>query len=233
MKKVILLASIAVFLLGGLFLFDYSRFNDGKLHVIFCDVGQGDAILIKTPTNKHILIDAGPDRKVLNCLAEHLPFWERDIDLFVLTHPHADHFMGMYFILERYNVTQFATEKLINKSDGFGELMRMVEERGIPVKCVAKGDRWILPEVEKSEARNPKSETNSKSETRKTQRRYVWDIRNSDLFRISTFGFRHSDFGFTSTAAGCAFLPPPARSMPTRRASRTPGARAGRCRCSS
>jgi len=44
---------------------------DEKLHLIACDVGQGDAILAIYKTNQ-ILIDGGPDRKVLDCLAKYL-----------------------------------------------------------------------------------------------------------------------------------------------------------------
>ena len=47
---------------------------DKKLHVVFCNVGQGDAILITHGTDQ-MLIDGGPDDKVLSCLAGHVPFW--------------------------------------------------------------------------------------------------------------------------------------------------------------
>ena len=61
-----------------------------ELEVSFLDVGQGDAILIKTPMGQNILIDGGPDNAVLTRLSEELPFWERTIDLMILTHPHDD-----------------------------------------------------------------------------------------------------------------------------------------------
>ncbi len=134
-------------MLGSLALYQAGGSSDGKLHVIFCDVGQGDGILIKTPTNRYILIDSGPDRKILSCLAKHMPFWERTIDLVIITHPHADHFMGMNYVLERYSVTSFATEKLGNKAASFQEVMKQIKEKGIPVKYVVKGDRWVIGDV--------------------------------------------------------------------------------------
>ncbi len=75
-----------------------------SMEVIFFDVGQGDATLIKTPEGHRIIIDGGPDSSILEKLSAEIPFWEREIDLIVLTHPHADHMNGLIDILERYEV---------------------------------------------------------------------------------------------------------------------------------
>lgn len=77
---------------------------DGKLHVYFLDVGQGDAIFIKTPAGRQILIDGGPDNTILQRLGEIMPFYDRSIDLIVLTHPDADHLTGLNSVLKRYQV---------------------------------------------------------------------------------------------------------------------------------
>lgn len=69
------------------------------------DVGQGDAIFIDTP-HKQILIDGGPDALVLERLASVMPWWDRSIDIVVNTHPHADHYLGLIPVLERYQVSQ-------------------------------------------------------------------------------------------------------------------------------
>ena len=57
------------------------------LEVDFYDVGQGDSIFIETPGRKQILIDGGPDLTILEKLGRELPFWDRYIDLVILTHP--------------------------------------------------------------------------------------------------------------------------------------------------
>jgi competence protein ComEC len=81
------------------------QWPDGKLHVCFLDVGQGDAIFIVTPTGKQILIDGGPSPSViLNQLARHMPFWDRSLDLVVATSSDADHLAGLVAVLERYQV---------------------------------------------------------------------------------------------------------------------------------
>lgn len=77
---------------------------DNKLHVWFCDVGQGDAIFIRTPQRHDVLVDGGPDNKVLGCLSQAMPFWDRTIELMVLTHPQADHLTGLVEVLRRFKV---------------------------------------------------------------------------------------------------------------------------------
>lgn len=68
------------------------------------DVGQGDALLIQTPSGFQALIDGGPDGAVLRELGRVLGPGDRSIDLVVLTHPQADHVAGLVKTLQRYRV---------------------------------------------------------------------------------------------------------------------------------
>ena len=69
---------------------------DNRLRVSFFDVGQGDAILIQTPNHQDILADDGPSAQAVSGeLGKRLPFWDRTIELVVLTHPHTDHLNGL------------------------------------------------------------------------------------------------------------------------------------------
>ena len=78
---------------------------DQRLHVYFLDVGQGDAILIRTPGGRNLLVDGGPDPLTLTSrLGQILPFWQRRIDLVVATHADQDHLAGLIPIIERYRV---------------------------------------------------------------------------------------------------------------------------------
>ena len=74
------------------------------LAVYFFDVGQGDGALIKTPSGNRILIDGGPDSKILSKLGKVMPFWDRSIDMIILSHPHADHVTGALEVMKRYEV---------------------------------------------------------------------------------------------------------------------------------
>src|SRR3989344_6786360 len=74
------------------------------VRVAVLDVGQGDSIFIETPSMRHILIDGGPTSAVLGKLAKRLPFWQKSLDVVVLTHPDADHVMGLLEVLKKYKI---------------------------------------------------------------------------------------------------------------------------------
>ena len=75
------------YLFGFLFLASVSVWlatfssQDKNLHLIACDVGQGDAILA-VYGNTQILTDGGPGNAVLSCLEKYMPFWDREIEVF-------------------------------------------------------------------------------------------------------------------------------------------------------
>ena len=78
---------------------------DGKLHVYFFDVGQGDSALIVTPQGKEILVDGGPGyQSATAALAGRLPGGDRSLDMVVLTHLDSDHSRGLLDVLNRYRV---------------------------------------------------------------------------------------------------------------------------------
>jgi competence protein ComEC len=82
---------------------------DGNLHVTFLDVGHGDAVLIQTPSGSRVLIDGGPDpRQTLSELGDHLPFWDRALDLVILTSPDTSRLNGLVPVLTRYDVAAVA-----------------------------------------------------------------------------------------------------------------------------
>jgi competence protein ComEC len=80
-----------------------NQWPDDYSHIIFCDVGQGDSILI-THKDQQILVDGGPDEKVISCLEENMPFWDKSIDFLVITHMDEDHIGGLPSVLSRYSV---------------------------------------------------------------------------------------------------------------------------------
>lgn len=141
MNKRILILIFAFLLLIGIFVNDISRFNDGKLHLVFCNVGQGDAIFIKTPKGNDVLIDGGPDESVLNCLSNHMPFWDRTIEVMVLTHPHADHLTGLISVLKRYEVIHYFTENVKNDTQVYKRLQDTLADKKITAKFTFSGDR--------------------------------------------------------------------------------------------
>ncbi len=100
MKKALYVLLIGLILL---FFLIWWKWPDDKLHVVMCDVGQGDAILINLHFHQ-LLIDTGPSDAVLDCLGEFMPFWDRNIEVIVLTHDDADHAAGIKSIVTSYKV---------------------------------------------------------------------------------------------------------------------------------
>jgi len=91
--------------------FSYQIFIEAKsLQIIFLDIGQGDSILIQKGI-KQILIDGGPSGKTeLAKLGEHLPYFDREIEIVIATHPDKDHIGGLVETARNYKIGKvFAT----------------------------------------------------------------------------------------------------------------------------
>src|SRR3989338_1836979 len=98
---------LVVFLCLSIFAYaSYSAASqkDGLLKVYFLDVVQGDAMFIEAPNGNQVLIDGGPDGKVLSELGKIMPFYNHDINLIALSHPQEDHAAGLIEVLKKYDV---------------------------------------------------------------------------------------------------------------------------------
>jgi competence protein ComEC len=146
MRKYFLIGSTLLFLLGCIFLYQYIIYNDKKLHLVICDVGQGDAVFMRTPNGSDILIDGGPDDSVLACLGRHMPFWDKTIELVMLTHPHADHMTGLMDVLKRYRMLSFGYEKTESPTGAYRKLIDLLEQNRVKQIFLWQGDRFVLGE---------------------------------------------------------------------------------------
>ncbi|MCX6745317.1 MAG: ComEC/Rec2 family competence protein, partial [Candidatus Parcubacteria bacterium] len=131
---------VLVFLLIGFAL--NSQQDRTKLEVDFLDVGQGDAILIKTPYEQNILIDGGPSSKVLSELGKNLAFFDKKIDLVILTHPHSDHVAGLVEVLRRYNVKKVLMTGIAHTAPDYLAFVKEIADQQIPTEY-ANGSRDI------------------------------------------------------------------------------------------
>ncbi|HLD07821.1 MAG TPA: ComEC/Rec2 family competence protein [Candidatus Peribacterales bacterium] len=109
---------------------EWQRLPDDKLHVALLDVGQGDAILIKTPTHQKILVDGGPDLSLLERLSDELPFFDRTIDLLILTHQDSDHITALPALLERYNVERILLAGTLNMNSRYAAFLDAAHRTG-------------------------------------------------------------------------------------------------------
>lgn len=101
------------------------------LEVNFFNVGQGDAIFIETPQRHQILIDGGPNSTILEKLSKEMPFWDRTIDLIILTHPDKDHLAGLIEVLKRYKVENILWTGVLKDSAEFKEWQKLIKKEGV------------------------------------------------------------------------------------------------------
>ena len=130
--------------------------ESGKLSVSILDVGQGDSILITSPSGQHILIDGGPSpERVCLELGKALPYWDRTIDLVVLTHPHDDHVTGLVEVLRRYEVKQVLYPDMDYGAVVYDEWLEVLDEKNIPYTWAQVGQVIDLGSGATLEVLNP------------------------------------------------------------------------------
>lgn len=126
----------------NLFIWDSVSSHDPTLRVYFLDVGQGDAILIKSPVGNKMLIDAGAGSAILEILPKTLSFHERKIEVLLVTHPDTDHIGGFVPILERFEADFIVESGAIHPTrvvENFNRLVekssaeRVIAERGMSI----------------------------------------------------------------------------------------------------
>ncbi|HTX86834.1 MAG TPA: ComEC/Rec2 family competence protein [Candidatus Nanoarchaeia archaeon] len=140
----IFLFSGAALALTSLCLFLFFYHPQKLLEVDFLSVGQGDAELIKTPYGQNILIDGGPDNKVLAELGRNLPMWDRKIDLIINTHPHDDHVSGLIDVSKKYQVQKILMSRAESNAPPFEEFLKTIVEKKTPVTVVAGAENITL-----------------------------------------------------------------------------------------
>lgn len=98
--KILLFLILLVFLWKEFFI----KWPDQYFHLVMCDVGQGDAILLSAGYVQ-ILIDTGPNEEIVSCLSSNMPFWDKKIDILVITHFDDDHIGGFKHLSQSYSIS--------------------------------------------------------------------------------------------------------------------------------
>jgi len=101
-------------------------------------VGEGDGVLI-TYRSSEILIDGGPNAKVIDCLSKHMPFWDREIEAVILTHPDRDHMAGLIDVFKRYRVKNFIENYTQTSKVEYQVLKSLVRGSGARVVTAGEG----------------------------------------------------------------------------------------------
>jgi len=114
--------------------------------VVFLDVGQGDAILLQNGTQQ-VLVDGGPGMSVLAKLGEEMPWWDKRIEVVILTHPQRDHMEGLLHVLERYEVGMVLLPWATNKSQMQERWIELIGERGVPHRFAWRGQSLDVGDI--------------------------------------------------------------------------------------
>lgn len=139
----------------GLVLFTWQQWPQPKLKLVFCSVGQGDATLM-IYKDQQILVDGGPNNRVLDCLSRHLPYWDRNLELVIASHNEADHITGLVEVARRYRVNLILLEDVANDTAEYRALTEVIKQQGIPVRAMVRGNTvklgpvnlaWLGPET--------------------------------------------------------------------------------------
>ena len=107
----------------------FSAWWKDELTIVFCDVGQGDATLLSQGSTQ-LLIDAGPNNSVLDCLEKNMPFWDKKIEFFVLTHMDRDHIYGAPQVLDTFAVDYLFINPSNKKTSDFNLLEEALSRKG-------------------------------------------------------------------------------------------------------
>jgi len=140
----ILILFLVILTIGIWFLIYKPNNHNDYLKVVFLDVGQGDSIYIEAPNGKQILIDSGPDAKVLSSLAEVMPFADRSIDMIVVTHPDKDHIGGFPLLLDNYKVGSILENGSVSESKIFSSLEEKIKKNKINKITARRGMHIVL-----------------------------------------------------------------------------------------
>ncbi len=115
--------------------------SSDNLEIYFLSVGQGDSELVILPGGVKVLIDGGPNNKILDDLATIFPQTDRYIDLVINSHPHPDHFIGLIDILKNYKVGAFIYNGRDGGTPAWRELLKIANENKVPTVVLAADDK--------------------------------------------------------------------------------------------
>jgi len=123
----------------------------GTLELLMIDVGQGDAIAVRTPGGRWLLVDAGPPPRgdpaahpVVGALRAR---GVRRLEAMILTHPDADHFGGAAAVLGSVDVGRVLDPVLPAGKRAYADLLAAAGSARIPWSPAFAGQRWTFDGV--------------------------------------------------------------------------------------
>ena len=109
------------------------------LRVTFLDVGQGDSVLLETPSAR-VLVDQGPPEA--NVAAQLVRMGVRSLSALVLTHPQRDHVGGAADVIRQLRIGTVLDPALAATGPDREEAVAAARERGVPVRMIRAGSEF-------------------------------------------------------------------------------------------
>lgn len=130
---------------GGFFYYTVSERHRREFKIWFLNVGQGDSALVQFSDGETMLVDCGPDKRVLGELGRKLPFYARTIDYILATHPDLDHYGGCVDVLKRYNVKHIVVNGRSKLYDPYWrEWDQVMRAEGADIITMASPTLWTI-----------------------------------------------------------------------------------------
>lgn len=132
-----------IFLAGICGLVWYAVFRESRNGITFTilNIGQGDAVFIEAQNGNQILIDGGPNGKILEELGNVMPFYDRTIDALILTHPHEDHLNGLNEVLKNYKVNAVLESGNRGETSSYDVFQKLIKQNGARHFYVKRGTK--------------------------------------------------------------------------------------------
>lgn len=130
-KSVFFVLSVVVFIYTAT---EYQQGSNLVDKISFLNIGQGDASLIMSKRGQTILIDCGPNSKVIDQVESKLGFWTKKIDMLIITHGDKDHYGGCRDIIQRFQVTKVMINGVFDsKNKSYTELLDFMKSQNIQI----------------------------------------------------------------------------------------------------
>jgi competence protein ComEC len=139
------------------FYFESETRRHREMQAVFFDIGQGDAFMVTTYEGNQVLVDGGPGSRVLEGLGRAMPFFDRKIEMMVLTHAHLDHLDGLVPVMRRYQVGKILLPNVDYNSAPYEEFLNEARREGSEIIYAVQGQRIWLDQSTVLDVMHPQS----------------------------------------------------------------------------
>jgi competence protein ComEC len=145
MKHIKLITSLVLVtgLVGIWFLIPFKP-HDTACRFTALNVGQGDAILIRTPDQQDILIDGGPDDSVIAALERNMPLGDNDLELVIATHSDSDHLYGLTKVADKYEIRMVLENGLAVNTKTYRNWKKLIASKQIVDRLIRRGQIFTI-----------------------------------------------------------------------------------------